>query len=109
MRLIRYGCPGGTCTKIKTDPSIINVPMEASRWEYEADAVEFTTHRNVSVKEKNGRGLQIFLKDQVLVSGTIEFDVELIGVRFPGINVRLSEEIVRGRGEFNKRSIQGTT
>lgn len=70
----------------------IRIPMEAALWEYDSSAVEFVTHRNVqAAKAKNGGGYQIFLKDHVFSNGTIEFDVELTGMGFPGINFRISE------------------
>ena len=62
--------------------------------------VEFINHRSVpAVRGKNGAYYQIFLKDHVFKNGTIEFDVELTGMGFPGINLR-SCAIIKMRLEF---------
>ena len=60
--------------------------MEATHWEFDATQVEFVTHRNVpAVKSKTRGGYQVQLKDHIFTNGTIEFDVELVGMGFPGI------------------------
>src|SRR5688500_569615 len=71
----------------------IIVPMDASAWEFDSSSVQFVNHRNVkAVRGKNGNGYQIFLKDHQFTNGTIEFDVELSGMGFPGINFRMSPD-----------------
>lgn len=72
----------------------INIPMDAAHWDYDSNAVEFITHRDVmAVTNKKGRGLQMFLKNQSFSDGTIEFDVDLNGgIGFPGINFRQSAD-----------------
>ncbi len=68
--------------------------MDAAHWDYDSNAVEFITHRDVmAVTNKKGRGLQMFLKNQSFIDGTIEFDVDLNGgIGFPGINFRQSAD-----------------
>jgi hypothetical protein len=71
----------------------IKIPMEPSYWEYDTSAAEFITYKNTeAVRSKNGMPYQIFLRNYVFASGTIEFDVELSGMGFPGINFRMSED-----------------
>lgn len=71
----------------------IKIPMQPSFWEYDSSKVEFIKHRDVAaVKNKNGSYYQIFLKDRTFSNGTIEFDVELVGMGFPGINFRTSAD-----------------
>lgn len=73
------------------------IPMNATHWEYDSTNTEFTTHRGVSaVKGKDGASFQIFLKNQIFTNGTIEFDVELTGTGFPGINFRMSQDRKNG-------------
>jgi hypothetical protein len=82
-------------------PKEIRIPMEPAFWEYDSTAVVFTTHRNVkAAKTKNGKGYQIFLKNHVFTDGTIEFDVELAGIGFPGINFRMSEDRKNGENFY---------
>jgi hypothetical protein len=86
--------------KLKS-PSATNIPMEASNWEHDANQVEFVTHRSVpAVKGKKGAYYQIFLKDHVFSNGTIEFDVELVGMGFPGINFRMSADRKNGENFY---------
>ncbi|PCJ97612.1 MAG: hypothetical protein COA50_04005 [Flavobacteriaceae bacterium] len=73
------------------------IPMDASHWKHDNAKAAFITHRGVSaIKAKDGAYYQIFLKDHVFANGTIEFDVELIGRGFPGINFRMSEDHKNG-------------
>lgn len=75
----------------------IKIPMEPAYWEYDTSSAEFVTYKNTkAVRGKNGKGFQIFLKDYVFTSGTIEFDVELSGMGFPGINFRMSADRKNG-------------
>ncbi|MES1216229.1 MAG: hypothetical protein ABUT20_12005, partial [Bacteroidota bacterium] len=63
--------------------------------------VEFVKHNSVpAVKGKNGAYYQVFLKDNVFTNGTIEFDVELIGMGFPGINFRMSPDRKNGENFY---------
>jgi len=74
----------------------LKIPMQAAYWEHDSLA-EFVTHRGVSaVQGKNGSFFQVHLKDRVFSNGTIEFDVELAGQGFPGINFRMSPDKKNG-------------
>ncbi|MBO0930065.1 hypothetical protein J2I48_03625 [Fibrella sp. HMF5036] len=71
----------------------ISIPMEPTYWTFDSSKVEFITHRSVkAVRGKNKAFYQLFLKDLPFTDGTIEFDVELTGVGFPGVNFRLSAD-----------------
>lgn len=73
------------------------IPMDTTHWEYDSSNTEFITHRGVSaVKGKDEAYYQVFLKDHVFINGTIEFDVELTGMGFPGINFRMSKDRKNG-------------
>jgi hypothetical protein len=71
----------------------IRVSMEPAYWNYDTTQVEFVKHRSVfAAKGKRGAYYQIFLKNHVFTNGTIEYDVELVGAGFPGINFRMSDD-----------------
>ena len=79
----------------------IKIPMEPSYWEYDTSSTEFITYKNTgAVRGKNGKGYQIFLKNRIFTNGTIEFDVELSGRGFPGINFRMSEDRKTGENFY---------
>src|SRR5438105_2780019 len=79
----------------------IKIPMQPSFWDYDSSKVEFVVHRDVAaVKNKNGAYYQLFLKDRTFSSGTIEFDVELTGMGFPGINFRMSADKKKGENFY---------
>jgi len=80
----------GTNT-VKSDE--IKIPMQPAYWEYDTSTTEFVNYKNTeAVRGKNGKGYQVFLKNNIFKNGTIEFDVELSGMGFPGINFRMSED-----------------
>lgn len=98
----------------------LKIPMKAAYWEYDSTKVEFITHRSVpAISGVDGAYYHVFLKDQVFTNGTIEFDVELVGMGFPGILFRLSEDrkngenfYIRSFGEvspFQRTTIQYAT
>jgi len=71
----------------------IKCPMEAAYWEYDPAQVEFVTHRSVkAARGTDGAYYQLHLKDHKFSNGTIEFDVELTGMGFPGIDFRMSDD-----------------
>jgi hypothetical protein len=71
----------------------IKIPMQPAYWEYDTVTTEFVNYKNIeAVRGKNGKSYQIFLKNHIFTNGTIEFDVELSGMGFPGINFRMSED-----------------
>jgi len=79
----------------------IKIPMESAYWDYDSTQVEFVKHRSVSAAEgKRGAYYQIFLKNHVFTNGTIEYDVELIGMGFPGINFRMSDDKKNGENFY---------
>lgn len=79
----------------------LNFPMDDTHWEYKPGTVEFFEHRSVpAVKGKNGGHYNLKLKDYLFTNGTIEFDVELIGTGFPGINFRMSEDLLEGENFY---------
>src|SRR6185295_13295260 len=79
----------------------INIPMEPKYWDYDTSRVEFVKHRAVAaLQNKNGAYYQIFLKNQVFTNGTIEYDVELTGIGFPGINFRMSADKKNGENFY---------
>ena len=80
----------GTNT-VKSDE--IKIPMQPAYWEYDTSTTEFVNYKNTeAIRGKNGKGYQVFLKNNIFKNGTIEFDVELSGMGFPGINFRMSED-----------------
>src|SRR5690242_1321465 len=79
----------------------IKIPMAASSWEYDSSKVEFVKYNSTdAIKGKNGAYYQIFLKNHVFANGTIEFDVALTGMGFPGINFRMSEDRKNGENFY---------
>ncbi len=75
----------------------IKIPMQPSSWTFDSSRVEFVKNRDVpAIKGKNGAYYEVFLKDKTFSSGTIEFDVELLGQGFPGINFRMSPDKQKG-------------
>jgi hypothetical protein len=80
--------------------AVINIPMDPASWKHDGGAVEFVMHRNVMAARPKGNGYQIFLKDHVFANGTIEFDVELMGMGFPGINFRMSGDHKAGENFY---------
>ncbi|WP_153797122.1 hypothetical protein [Foetidibacter luteolus] len=79
----------------------VKIPMQAQAWEYDSSKVEFAKHASVdAIKGKNGAYYQVFLKNQVFANGTIEFDVALTGMGFPGINFRMSDDRKNGENFY---------
>lgn len=79
----------------------ISFPMESKYWDYDSSAVQFIKQGNTSTaKPKKNGGYQIFLKNQVFTNGTIEYDVELTGIGFPGINFRMSADKKNGENFY---------
>lgn len=101
-------CLFNICATIAQSPKLakktsgsVNIPMEAAYWTFDSSQVEFSTHRSVkAVRGKNKTPYQIFLNDHQFTDGTIEFDVELLGVGFPGINFRMSADRKNGENVY---------
>lgn len=85
----------------KEETKEIKIPMEPKYWKFDTARTEFLTYKNTkAVKGKNGQGYQIFLKDYNFENGSIEFDVELSGAGFPGINFRMSSDDKNGENFY---------
>lgn len=81
----------GTAQKTK-DAKSTTYPLTAKHWSAKSDNVEFVTYKGVkAVKSNNDQGFEVVLNNVEFAKGTIEFDVELKGRGFPGINFRLDE------------------
>ena len=79
----------------------LQIPMEAKYWEYDSAQVEFVTYKSsTAARGIKGAYYQLFLKDHTFTNGTIEFDVELVGRGFPGINFRMSEDRKNGENFY---------
>jgi len=79
--------------KGKKNSKEIRIPMTAEHWSPMSDNVEFTTYKSVSaVRSSDENGFGLMLKDIVFTDGTIEFDVELKGSGFPGIDFRVGPD-----------------
>ncbi|WP_282163220.1 hypothetical protein [Ulvibacterium marinum] len=85
----------------KSESREIHFPMTDDHWEYEPGTVEFFEHlSSKAVKGKDGGYYSLKLKDHLFSDGTIEFDVELMGTGFPGINFRMSEDLLEGENFY---------
>ncbi len=81
----------------KKNKKELKIPMTAAYWNPTTDNVSFTTHKSVSaVRSSNEQGFGISLKDVEFADGTIEFDVELLGMGFPGIMFRMDKDTLNG-------------
>ncbi|MFS4469699.1 family 16 glycoside hydrolase [Maribacter sp. 2210JD10-5] len=77
----------------KNKEKTLQFPMTEEYWAPVTKNVEFTTYKSVkAVKSNDDKGFGIVLKDYEFINGTIEFDVELKGQGFPGINFRTSKD-----------------
>lgn len=71
----------------------LQFPMTEKHWAPVTKNVEFSTYKSTQVaKSKDGNGFGIMIKDFEFTNGTIEFDVELKGQGFPGINFHTSKD-----------------
>ncbi|MEM8928303.1 MAG: hypothetical protein AAGC45_08865 [Bacteroidota bacterium] len=71
----------------------LSFPLTSEYWTPKTDNVEFITYKSTkAVKSSNDQPFQILLKDFDFSIGIIEFDVEIKGRGFPGINFHLDEE-----------------
>jgi len=86
-----------------------SIPMQPALWQYDTAKTEFVSHLGVpSMQATKGNSLQAVLKNTTFANGTIEFDVDLTGQGFPGINFRMSADqknsenfYIRAFGDFN--------
>lgn len=86
-----------------------NKLMQPSQWQYDTAKAEFTLHLGVpALQPKEGKSFIAVLKNTSFADGTIEFDVDLTGQGFPGINFRMSADgknsdnfYIRSFADFN--------
>jgi len=72
---------------------VIEFPMTEKHWAAVTDNVEFLNYKSLpAVRSNNENGFGIMLKDFEFTNGTIEFDVELKGSGFPGIDFRIDKD-----------------
>jgi hypothetical protein len=103
LSIILIAVLSGSAQQFKTKKDLsqdkraeISIPMEPAYWEFDSSHVQFIKHRGVSAMKGKNEPYKIFLKNHVFTNGTIEFDVELIGMGFPGINFRVSNDKKNG-------------
>lgn len=71
----------------KTNATPLTFPFTEKHWISKSDNVQFADYKSTkAVKSSNDDPFEIVLKDMDFSTGTIEFDVELKGRGFPGIN-----------------------
>jgi len=81
----------------KEKSKALEFPMTEKHWAATTDNVEFLNYKSVAaVRSNNKDGFGIMLKDFEFADGTIEFDVELKGMGFPGIVFRSSKDSLNG-------------
>lgn len=79
--------------KQKGNDTEIRFPMNEEHWATVTDNVEFSTYKSVQAVQSNDEnGIGILLKDYEFTDGIIEFDVELKGMGFPGIDFRVDKD-----------------
>jgi hypothetical protein len=55
---------------VKSDE--IKIPMQPAYWEYDTSTTEFVNYKNTeAVRGKNGKGYQVFLKNNIFKNGTM--------------------------------------
>ena len=79
--------------KAKVQNKTIAFPMTEKHWASVSTNVEFASYKSTKVaRSMNESDISIMLKDFVFTTGIIEFDVELKGQGFPGINFRIGKD-----------------
>lgn len=77
--------------KKEHDP--MHFPFTEKHWAPVTKNVEFTQYKGTdAVRSNDGNAIAVMLKEVDFTNGTIEFDVELKGPGFPGINFRVSKD-----------------
>ncbi|MBX2815075.1 MAG: hypothetical protein KTR24_03725 [Saprospiraceae bacterium] len=66
-------------------------PLTAEHWTPLVGEVEFFEHRSAQAARGNGY-FEVMLNEFEFTTGTIEYDVELVGNGFPGINFRIGPD-----------------
>ncbi|QCX00515.1 hypothetical protein FGM00_10460 [Aggregatimonas sangjinii] len=79
--------------KDRKEKKAMEFPMTEKHWTSVSDNVEFMDYKSTNaVRSTDDKGLAIMLKDFEFTNGTIEFDVELKGMGFPGIDFRIDKD-----------------
>lgn len=100
LSLLPAGAQSSKKKNEKPDP-VFRVPMEAAHWQFDSTKAEFVTHRSVkAIRNKTKVPYQVFLQNHTFTEGTIEFDVELTGMGFPGISFRMSPDQKNGENFY---------
>ncbi|WP_298609982.1 hypothetical protein [uncultured Spirosoma sp.] len=81
-------------------PQELHIPMTAERWSYAPGQVEFMTGKEAGIMKIIKGPKSIVLKDVTFSNGTIEYDVELTGPGFPGINFRMDADQQNGENFY---------
>lgn len=78
--------------KGKSGSKSLSFPLTEKHWIPKSDNVEFVDYKSTrAVRSSNDNSFEIVLKDMEFSTGTIEYDVELKGRGFPGVNFHLDE------------------
>ncbi len=78
----------------------LHIPMTAEKWSYAPGQVEFMTGKEAGIMKIIKGPKSIVLKDFAFSNGTIEYDVELTGPGFPGINFRMDADQQNGENFY---------
>lgn len=81
-------------------PQELHIPMNAERWSYAPGQVEFLSGKEAGIMKIIKGPKSIVLKDVTFGNGTIEYDVELTGPGFPGINFRMDADQQNGENFY---------
>ena len=72
---------------------LMEFPMTKKHWAAVTDNVKFLNYKSTqAVQSDDDQDFSIMLKDIEFTDGTIEFDVELKGMGFPGIDFRIDKD-----------------
>ncbi|AKD58403.1 hypothetical protein SD10_08010 [Spirosoma radiotolerans] len=78
----------------------LRIPMTAGKWTYAPGQVDFIAGKEAGVMKILKGPKSIVLNDVVFSNGTIEYDVELTGPGFPGINFRMDADQQNGENFY---------
>ena len=77
----------------RTKQKEFDFPLTNNHWSSLSSNAEFINYKSVkAVRSTNDKPINIFLNDFEFSTGTIEFDVELNGRGFPGINFHIDKD-----------------
>lgn len=78
----------------------LHIPMTDQHWRYAPGQVEFMIGKEAGIMKILKGPTSIVLKDVSFSNGTIEYDVELTGPGFPGINFRMDADQRNGENFY---------